>query len=133
MNAGAPGLRAPLDATDARLVERLREGFPVADHPFALVGASLGVPEEEVLERLGRLLSHGVLARLGPLYRIDGADGLDPVDRHLVAVTESGLPLVPQPYEAVGALVGISSAEVQDRLRGMLARGLIRRIGATLP
>ena len=133
MNADAPGLRAPLDPTDARLVEQLRGSFPVADHPFVLVGQSLGVPAEEVLERLGRLLSHGVLARLGPLYRIERADWLDPVDRHLVDVTESGLPLVPQPYEAVGALVGISSAEVQERLRGMLARGLIRRIAAALP
>jgi len=132
MHAGAPGLRA-LDATDARLVERLREGFPVADHPFALVGESLGVPEDEVLDRLGRLLSHGMLARLGPIYRIASADRLDPVDRHLVAVTGSGLPLVPQPYEAVGALVGISSAEVQERLRTMLARGLVLRIAAALP
>ena len=133
MRANGPGLRAPLDATDARLVEHVRAGFPVADDPFALVGASLGLPQDEVIERLGRLLSHGVLARLGPLYRSGNTDRLDPVDRHLVAVTEGGLPLVPQPYEAVGALVGISSAEVQQRLRGMLARGLVLRIAAAPP
>lgn len=57
-------------------------------------------------------------------------DALDPVDRQLIAATQSGLPLVPQPYEAVGAMVGISSREVQDRLGAMLARGVIRRIGA---
>jgi DNA-binding Lrp family transcriptional regulator len=55
---------------------------------------------------------------------------LDPVDHQLVAATQSGLPLVPQPYEAVGALVGISAREVQDRLASMLRRGLVRRIGA---
>jgi DNA-binding Lrp family transcriptional regulator len=132
MHAGGPGLHA-LDATDTRLVEHLRAGLPVADHPFALVGEALGVPQDEVLDRLSRLLSHGKLARLGPLYRIAAAERLDPVNRHLVAVTVSGLPLVPQPYEAVGALVGISSAEVQERLRAMLARGLILRIAAVLP
>jgi siroheme decarboxylase len=56
--------------------------------------------------------------------------GLDPVDRQLIAATQSGLPLVPRPYEAVGAMIGISAQEVQDRLAGMLERGLIRRIGA---
>ena len=55
---------------------------------------------------------------------------LDPIDRQLVAATQSGLPLVPQPYEAIGAMVGISAREVQERLGAMLERGLIRRIGA---
>nr|ACF98233.1 putative heme D1 biosynthesis protein NirH [uncultured bacterium 6254] len=57
-------------------------------------------------------------------------EALDPIDRQLIAATQSGLPLVPQPYEAVGAMVGISAREVQDRLAAMLERGLIRRIGA---
>jgi DNA-binding Lrp family transcriptional regulator len=55
---------------------------------------------------------------------------LDPVDRQLIAATQSGLPLVPRPYEAVGALVGISAREVQERLAAMLESGLVRRIGA---
>lgn len=55
---------------------------------------------------------------------------LDPIDRQLVAATQSGLPLVPEPYEAIGALVGLSGREVQARLAAMLERGLIRRIGA---
>ncbi len=57
-------------------------------------------------------------------------EALDPVDRQLIAATQSGLPLVARPYEAVGALVGISAREVQERLAAMLERGLIRRIGA---
>lgn len=55
---------------------------------------------------------------------------LDPADRQLVAATQSGLPLVPQPYEAIGALIGLSSDEVRSRLASLLARGIIRRIGA---
>jgi DNA-binding Lrp family transcriptional regulator len=55
---------------------------------------------------------------------------LDPVDRRLIAATQSGLPLVPQPYEALGATLGIPAAQVQSRLASMIERGLIRRIGA---
>lgn len=55
---------------------------------------------------------------------------LDPIDRQLIAVTQSGLPLVPQPYEALGAMLDMSAQEVRERLGSMLARGLIRRIGA---
>lgn len=55
---------------------------------------------------------------------------LTPFERQLIAATQGGLPLVPQPYEAVGALVGASAKEVQDTLASLLDRGIIRRIGA---
>ena len=51
-------------------------------------------------------------------------------DRRLVAATQGGLPLVPRPFEAVGAMLGVDGAVVRERLAGMLDEGLIRRIGA---
>ena len=51
-------------------------------------------------------------------------------DRRLIAATQSGLPLVPRPYEAVGAMLGVSSDEVRGRFAELLASGLVRRIGA---
>jgi DNA-binding Lrp family transcriptional regulator len=51
-------------------------------------------------------------------------------DRRLIAATQSGLPLVARPYEAVAAMLGVSSRAVRDRLAQMLEQGLIRRIGA---
>lgn len=51
-------------------------------------------------------------------------------DRRLIAATQSGLPLVPRPYEAVGAMLGVSSDEVRERFAELLASGLVRRIGA---
>jgi DNA-binding Lrp family transcriptional regulator len=51
-------------------------------------------------------------------------------DRALVAALQSGLPLVPQPYEALGAALGVSAQVVRERLASMLQSGLIRRIGA---
>jgi hypothetical protein len=41
-----------------------------------------------------------------------------------------GLPLVPRPYDAVGAMLGVSGEQVRERLAQMLAEGLVRRIGA---
>ncbi|MCD6664577.1 MAG: AsnC family transcriptional regulator [Hydrogenophaga sp.] len=55
---------------------------------------------------------------------------MDDLDRRLIGATQAGLPLVPRPYEAIGASLGISGDLVRERLQSMLDRGLIRRIGA---
>jgi len=51
-------------------------------------------------------------------------------DQRLIAATQAGLPMVPRPFEAVAGQLGVSGAVVRDRLQGMLAEGLVRRIGA---
>ena len=51
-------------------------------------------------------------------------------DRALIAATQSGLPLVPRPYDAVAAMLGSSSAAVRERLAALLAAGVVRRIAA---
>ena len=55
---------------------------------------------------------------------------LDAFDRALIAATQGGLPLVARPYEAVGAMLGVSGERVRERLGQMLDQGLVRRIGA---
>jgi DNA-binding Lrp family transcriptional regulator len=55
---------------------------------------------------------------------------LNEFDRRLIAATQTGLPLVQRPYEAVGAMLGVDGQVVQQRLAQMLEEGLIRRIGA---
>ncbi len=65
-----------IDARDARLLARLHGDLPLIDHPFAAIGSELGMDEDEVLERLRRLLAQGVLSRFGPLYRIERAGGI---------------------------------------------------------
>lgn len=54
---------------------------------------------------------------------------LDPLDRAIVAATQGGLPLVPDPYGAVAAEVDASREDVMARLRRMQEAGVIRRIG----
>lgn len=55
---------------------------------------------------------------------------LSALERHLIAATQQGLPLVAKPYEALGALLGVTETEVLHLMQDMQDRGLIRRIGA---
>jgi len=64
-----------IDPADARLMAHLHGGFPLVDRPFAQVAEELGQSEDEVIERLTRLLGHGVLTRFGPLFQIERAGG----------------------------------------------------------
>ncbi len=57
------------------------------------------------------------------------AIAFDDLDRAIVAATQSGLPLVKEPYEAVAHIVGIPASEVMERMQRMLADGIIRRVG----
>lgn len=67
--------RCMLTLEDARLIDHLHGGFPLADRPFAIVGQELGWSEERVIERLHQLLAQGVLTRFGPLFQIERAGG----------------------------------------------------------
>jgi siroheme decarboxylase len=71
----APLEVAAPDRIDRRLIDRLHGELPLTERPFADVGAELGISEDEVLERLRRLLSHGTLTRFGPLFQIERAGG----------------------------------------------------------
>ena len=55
---------------------------------------------------------------------------IDDLDRALIVATQGGLPLVPRPYYTIAEQLGLSADEVMQRLRAMLASGVIRRIGA---
>lgn len=55
---------------------------------------------------------------------------LSDFDRALIAATQTGLPLVARPYEAVAAALGVPGGVVRERLAQMLQQGLVRRIGA---
>lgn len=54
---------------------------------------------------------------------------LDAADRRLLAAIEDGLPLIPQPYVAIGAAIGLSEDEVVERLHRLQDSGTIKRLG----
>lgn len=55
---------------------------------------------------------------------------MNALDESIVRATQAGLPLVPAPYAAIAAEIGISEREVLARLQAMLDDGRIRRVGA---
>ena len=71
-----------LDRTDKLLINRLQKGFPLSSRPYREVGEELGLGEQEVIERLGRLLEEGALTRLGALLNAPKLGG----ERTLAAV-----------------------------------------------
>jgi len=59
-------------------------------------------------------------------------DRLDPLDRRLLDDFQRDLPLVPQPFAAMGRALGLDEAETIARLARLGERGMISRVGATL-
>ena len=57
-----------MDAIDRRIIDALHGGFPVCERPFAAVAPGLGLAEDELIARVGRLLDNGTLTRFGPLF-----------------------------------------------------------------
>lgn len=55
---------------------------------------------------------------------------MDELERRLILATQQGLPLCAQPYAALASQLGCDAATVMRLLDEMLARGVIRRIGA---
>lgn len=92
---------------DARLIARLHGGFPLVDRPFAALAAELGAGEDELLERLRRLLAQGVLTRFGPLFQIERAGG---------TFVLAALEVPEERFDAVAALVN-AHAEVAHNYR----------------
>lgn len=55
---------------------------------------------------------------------------LDFIDRRLILLTQQGLPLTSRPYNDIAAELGLSAAEVMQRLQSMQNCGVIRRMAA---
>jgi siroheme decarboxylase len=55
---------------------------------------------------------------------------LDELDKAILNQIQSSFPITPQPYAAVGEILGLSEAEVVARVQRMVQAGIIRRIGA---
>jgi len=51
-------------------------------------------------------------------------------ERALILAVQDGLPIVPEPYRAVAEQMGTTEEHVRELLRALLARGVIKRLGA---
>ena len=123
------GPAALLDPREQHLMQALLDGLPLVDQPFAAVGAPMGLPEDEVLELLHRWLAQGRLRFLGPVLA-PGRGPSSALERRLAEAVASGLPLVPRPFEALGAVLGAGGDEVRAALQHMQDDGRVMRIAA---
>lgn len=64
-----------MDDIDRAIVNRLQDGFPITDRPFAAVAGELGLAEAELIARIQVLRESGVLTRFGPLFHAERLGG----------------------------------------------------------
>lgn len=85
-----------MDAADRKIINTLQGGFPISETPFADAAVSLGVAEDELMERIGRLRDNGDLSRFGPMYNADRLGG---------ATTLAAMAVPAGDFERVAAMV----------------------------
>lgn len=96
-----------MDDIDRNIVNLLQGGFPISERPYRHVAQTFGLTEDQLIERIRRMLDEGVLTRFGPLYqaeRLGGAYTLAAMrvpaqDVERVALTVNHLPEVAHNYE----------------------------------
>lgn len=64
-----------MDELDRCLLDRLQDGLPVCEEPWAELAAELAQPVPRLLERVQAMLDDGRLSRFGPMYRADRLGG----------------------------------------------------------
>ena len=65
MSVGTGAWRERIDDVDAALIDEYQSDFPIRERPFEAVGAELGIPGSEALERVERLREEGIFRRFG--------------------------------------------------------------------
>lgn len=85
-----------LDAFDRAIINRLQDGFPICEHPYAAVAAELGMSEQDLLTRLERLLQEKVLTRFGPMYHAERLGG---------GLSLAAMKIPPEDFERVAGIV----------------------------
>jgi DNA-binding Lrp family transcriptional regulator len=54
-----------MDDIDRKILNEIQSAFPIASRPYLELGKRLDLSEEEVLERVKRLRSEGIIRRIG--------------------------------------------------------------------
>jgi len=57
-----------MDEVDRKILNLIQRGFPVVEEPFRAIGESVGISEDEALERVRRLKERGIIRRIGAVF-----------------------------------------------------------------
>jgi DNA-binding Lrp family transcriptional regulator len=147
--ACTPEPSTPLDATDRRIVTACQAGLPLVPEPFGAVAEQVGQFPDEVMRRIERMRTEGVIRRIGVVpnhYRLglrgNGMsvwdvpdDRLDEIGRRVGAMDfvshcyERPRHAPFWPYNLFAMVHGRDRAEVSEKVHG-LARTLGDRFRA---
>ncbi len=61
-------MNVELDNLDKSLLNIIQTEFPLAREPFSALGLSLGITSDEVIHRIDRLKSGGIIRQIGPVF-----------------------------------------------------------------
>ncbi len=104
-----------LNAFDRALIAATQGGLPLVARPYEAVGAMLGVPGEQVRQRLAQMLQDGLIRRIGAVpnhyrlgYTANGMSVWDVADEHVAALGPrvAALPFVSHCYRRPRHLPG---------------------------
>jgi DNA-binding Lrp family transcriptional regulator len=83
----------PIDALDRRLIQATQAGLPLVERPYHHLAGQLGVPAEDVVRRLNRMLDAGIIRRIGVVpnhyvlgYRANGMSVWDVPDEDVSGI-----------------------------------------------
>jgi len=54
-----------MDQTDRKILNEIQSDFPISQRPYQELGERLGLTEDEVMARVGRLKEKGIIRRIG--------------------------------------------------------------------
>ena len=57
-----------MDEVDRNILNRIQSNFPIRPRPFKILGEELTTPEDEIMERVNRLIDAGYIRRLGASF-----------------------------------------------------------------
>lgn len=81
-----------MDEFDRLIINTLQDGLPLCEQPFAALARELDIDEQQIVERISKLLDDNVLTRFGPLYDAERLGG---------ALTLCALSAPPEAFEEI--------------------------------
>jgi len=57
-----------MDVINRKLLEIIQDDFPISPEPYKDLAISIGVSEEEIINRIGKLQEQGIIRRLGAIF-----------------------------------------------------------------
>ncbi len=132
---------AALDPIDRRIVAATQAGLPLTAQPYHAVAAQLGLPPEEVMRRMIRMLEIGAIRRIGAVpnhyalgWTANGMSVWDVADDHVDEAGQmvGGLEFVSHcyrrprrppdwPYNLFAMVHGRGRSEVEDKVMRIAA------------